>query len=279
MALIGKLTEQDFGMESAINTLDIFIKKASENKVWAFAWVVFVSAIFWSWSFVQSMPSEYAKFDQYSVDLDAALADGPKSLTVVDVISPTFKLFTDVRVYYLENLQGKQPYENIDAQIALNGFTLTSNALGQTTSARGIIKGIEFSDAELNAFKEGFAEDLTAMESDLRSYEQFFLALVSKDTNKALELTPSLGGTDASEAVATLYTRLGSFSEKSQLAARRDTVQARQYINEYQIFNVKFYLLLASLLYIGGFIVAAFFGWRKSQLAKASVKRGNPKKR
>ncbi|MFT3890775.1 MAG: hypothetical protein QM730_04005 [Anaerolineales bacterium] len=194
------------------------------NKKMALAWALFISAIGWMLFFIPSYPAENAKFANFLVEMNSSDADYQNSLVVYDIVSPQILEAIQVRIYFLENFSDKYPYDTVKPEVIAKGYKQVTDVLSGTASARGVINGVNFIAQDLNKYKEGFAQDLTLMETYLKDYESFYLALIRGDAKEALNISANFKSSSATESISGFYVRLGNFSKEAGLEMDKQSV-------------------------------------------------------
>lgn len=258
-------------MKNTISSLEEFVQRASKNKLWVFGWSAFVAILIWLISFYTSMPSEVAQFDQYAVELSQLGLDSERALRTMKVISDSVASVHEVVVFWSDNVADRKPSQ-IDTKVIVDGLAMTRSSRTRVAASTGFISGTEFFESELTTFKQGFEQDLVAIDEELALYEGFYAMLAYGNTEEAVRQAVQIGGSKYIETFAALTARMTGFAEVHNLARGASIIKTTEKTKQLQLFHLKTYLTWPALAYLGGFVVTAVLNWRQHRRSSSSRK-------
>ena len=253
-------------MNAVFAAIEKLYPELTKNKKLALGWAIFILAIGWVVYFAQIYSAEKAQIEHFLVEMDALDADFENTLIISDVVAPQLVEAIQVRIYFLENFSGKYPYDTVKPEIVVDGYKKVTDVLSGIASARGVMSSVNFSMQELNVYREGFSQDLTLMETYLKDYEKFYVALIQGNPKEALSISADFTSSNAVESLNGFQSRLKSFSNDSDIALKKRKVDIDQKINEVSLFNFKKFITWASVIYILIFIPSVIIYHRRLQL-------------
>jgi hypothetical protein len=253
-----------------IEDLRKFLQRARKDVFWLSASGVLSAIFIWQIHTALKVIPTLLAFERDSNRFHSEASEGDKVLLLLDTIRGVVKTLEQTANEYQATFAGRYPAQ-VDSTAVGRGLASIRVARQQVEGALSLLRGMQFDEEKLEAYRRGFVDDLGMLSVQSSEIEAVYTTWEQGDVKAHETAIHALrDGKDPSLDGITLIARLDSFMAQANSLQRGWHLDVIEGLEGQKVFTAREIAFALGLLYELGFFIVGVVAFRKHRSGKGS---------